>query len=137
MPAVSSVRWIFLPFLQRQFYVSPYGVWQRLLKNTTPTPPPNSQLIWKRHFPAKSNISEQTAEPSSRTALPPFWANSLCFYATYLFYSSEDFARQLKAYNRKDYNDFPMRPLGCKTPNEVLLEYLNSLYVTNVWQTYI
>ena len=50
-----------------------------------------------------------------------------CFYATHLFYSFEDFARQLKAYNRKDYNDFPMRPLGWKTPNEVLREYLNSL----------
>lgn len=49
------------------------------------------------------------------------------FYATHLFYSFEDFARQLKAYNRKDYNDFPMRPLGWKTPNEVLWEYLNSL----------
>ena len=49
------------------------------------------------------------------------------FYATHLFYSFEDFARQLKAYNRKDYNDFPMRPLGWKTPNEVLREYLNSL----------
>ena len=49
------------------------------------------------------------------------------FYATHLFYSFEDFARQLKAYNRKDYNDFPMRPLGWKTPDEVLREYLNSL----------
>ena len=49
------------------------------------------------------------------------------FYATHLFYSFEDFARQLKAYNRKDYNNFPMRPLGWKTPDEVLREYLNSL----------
>lgn len=49
------------------------------------------------------------------------------FYATHLFYSFEDFARQLKAYNRKDYNDFPMRPLGWKTPNEVLWDYLRSV----------
>ena len=49
------------------------------------------------------------------------------FYATHLFYSFEDFARRLKAYNRKDYNDFPMRPLGWKTLDEVLREYLNSM----------
>lgn len=34
------------------------------------------------------------------------------FYATHRFYSFEDFAKQLKAYNRRDYNSFPMRPLG-------------------------
>ena len=49
------------------------------------------------------------------------------FYATHLFYSFEDFAKQLKRYNRRDYNNFPMRPLGWRTPNEVLLNYLHSL----------
>lgn len=34
------------------------------------------------------------------------------FYTTYLFYSFEDFATQLKEYNRRDYNHFPMHPLG-------------------------
>lgn len=29
--------------------------------------------------------------------------------------------------NRKDYNNFSMRPLGWKTPNQVLLAYLSSL----------
>ena len=49
------------------------------------------------------------------------------FYATHLFYSFEDFAKQLKVYNRRDYNNFPMRPLGWKTPAEVLQEYLRSV----------
>lgn len=49
------------------------------------------------------------------------------FYATHLFYSFEDFAKQLKVYNRRDYNNFPMRPLGWKTPAEVLRDYLQSL----------
>ncbi len=46
------------------------------------------------------------------------------FYATHTFYSFEDFSKQLKIYNRKDYNNFPMRPLGWKTPKEVLDEFL-------------
>mgnify|MGYP000080129191 CR=1 FL=1 len=33
------------------------------------------------------------------------------FYATHTFYSFEDFDNQLKLYNRRDYNNFPMRPL--------------------------
>lgn len=45
------------------------------------------------------------------------------FYATHQFYSFEDFAKQLKEYNRRDYNHFPMRPLGWKTPNQVLKDY--------------
>lgn len=49
------------------------------------------------------------------------------FYATHTFYCFEDFARQLKAYNRRDYNNFPMRPLGWKTPNQVLKDYLRSV----------
>ena len=42
------------------------------------------------------------------------------FYATHTFYSFEDFRNQLKRYNRRDYNHFPIRPLGWKTPQEVL-----------------
>ena len=44
------------------------------------------------------------------------------FYASHKFYSFEDFSRQLKAYNRKDYNQFPMRPLEWKSPQTVLKE---------------
>ena len=46
------------------------------------------------------------------------------FYATHTFYSFEDFSKQLKIYNRRDYNNFPMRPLGWKTPKEVLNDFL-------------
>ena len=53
------------------------------------------------------------------------------FYATHKFYSFEDFSRQLKVYNYRDYNNFPMRPLGWKTPAQVLKNYL-SASVTNV-----
>ena len=49
------------------------------------------------------------------------------FYATHTFYSFEDFSRQLKIYNCRDYNNFPMRPLGGKTPRQVLLDHLRSM----------
>ena len=49
------------------------------------------------------------------------------FYATHTFYSFEDLSRQLKRYNRRDYNNFPMWPLGWKTPNQVLRDYLQSV----------
>ena len=49
------------------------------------------------------------------------------FYATHTFYSFDDFAEQLKVYNRRDYNNFPMRPLGWKSPREVLKGYLRSM----------
>lgn len=49
------------------------------------------------------------------------------FYATHAFYSFEDFSKQLKVYNRRDYNNFPMRPLGWKSPNQVLQDYLQSM----------
>ncbi len=49
------------------------------------------------------------------------------FYATHTFYSFEDFSSQLKVYNRRDYNNFPMRPLGWKTPAQVLRDYSESV----------
>ena len=45
------------------------------------------------------------------------------FYARRTFYSLQDFEKQLRVYNRQ-YNDFPMRPLGWKSPRDVL----NSFY---------
>lgn len=48
------------------------------------------------------------------------------FYATHLFYSFEDFALQLQRYNRYDYNRFPMRPLGWRSPQAVLQEFLSA-----------
>ena len=41
------------------------------------------------------------------------------FYAQYTFYAFEDFQHQLAVHNRK-YNDFPMKPLGRKSPKEYL-----------------
>ena len=49
------------------------------------------------------------------------------FYATHLFYSFQDFSIHLKRYNHKEYNNFPMRPLNWKTPNEVLYSFRSSL----------
>lgn len=46
------------------------------------------------------------------------------FYASHTFYSFEDFSRQLQLYNRRDYNRFPMRPLGWKSPQTVLTEFI-------------
>lgn len=48
------------------------------------------------------------------------------FYATHRFYSFEDFAKQLKIHNRR-YNNFPMRPLGWKSPKETLEKFLHSV----------
>ena len=46
------------------------------------------------------------------------------FYASHTFYSFEDFSRQLQVYNRRDYNLFPMRPLGWKSPQTILKEFI-------------
>jgi len=46
------------------------------------------------------------------------------FYATHTFYSFEDFSRQLQIYNRREYNHFPMRPLGWKSPHTILKEFI-------------
>ena len=45
------------------------------------------------------------------------------FYATHTFYSFEDFKVQLARRNR-EYNNFPMRPLGWKSPREALSLFL-------------
>lgn len=45
------------------------------------------------------------------------------FYATHTFYSFGDFRKQLKLYNSRDYNNFPMRPLGWLSPNQMLKNY--------------
>ena len=47
------------------------------------------------------------------------------FYATHSFYSFEDFKKQLAVHSRK-YNNFPMRPLGWKSPKEVLNHFLTT-----------
>lgn len=46
------------------------------------------------------------------------------FYATHTFYSFEDFSKQLNTYNKRDYNRFPMRPLGWKSPQTVLFDFI-------------
>ena len=47
------------------------------------------------------------------------------FYAIHKFYSFDDFKKQLAVHSRK-YNDFPMRPLGWKSPNEYLRHFLST-----------
>lgn len=46
------------------------------------------------------------------------------FYASHRFYSFSDFKKQLAVHSRK-YNDFPMRPLGWKSPREYLQAFLD------------
>ena len=46
------------------------------------------------------------------------------FYASHTFYSFEDFKMQLARRNR-EYNNFPMRPLGWKSPREALSLFLS------------
>ena len=45
------------------------------------------------------------------------------FYASHKFYSFDDFKYQLAVHNRK-YNNFPMRPLGWKSPRDFLNHFL-------------
>ena len=47
------------------------------------------------------------------------------FYASHKFYSFEDFKKQLAVHNKK-YNNFPMRPLGWKSPKEFLDHFLST-----------
>jgi transposase InsO family protein len=47
------------------------------------------------------------------------------FYASHKFYSFDDFKKQLAVHNRK-YNNFPMRPLGWKSPREFLNYFLET-----------
>jgi len=47
------------------------------------------------------------------------------FYATHCFYSFDDFSKQLQIYNKRDYNNFPMRPLGWKSPKSILFNFIN------------
>ena len=47
------------------------------------------------------------------------------FYATHTFYNFKDFSRQLQTYNKRDYNRFPMRPLGWKSPHTILREFID------------
>ena len=44
------------------------------------------------------------------------------FYKNHRFYSVEDARKQIKVYN-KEYNKFPMKPLGWKSPEEFYNEY--------------
>lgn len=46
------------------------------------------------------------------------------FYYNKVFYSFEDFKNRLK-YWEKEYNNFPMKPLGWLSPNEKYLEYIS------------
>ena len=45
------------------------------------------------------------------------------FYYDKIFYSFEDFKNRLKYWER-EYNNFPMKPLGWKSPNEKYIEYI-------------
>lgn len=47
------------------------------------------------------------------------------FYASHTFYSFDDFKKQLAVHSRK-YNNFPMRPLGWKSPREFLFLFLKT-----------
>lgn len=56
------------------------------------------------------------------------------FYAVRTFYSFDDFSKQLSIYNRRDYNNFPMRPLLWRSPKkggDVFLVYLCNICLTN------
>ena len=47
------------------------------------------------------------------------------FYTTHKFYSFEDFRKQLAVHSKK-CNNFPMRPLAGKSPNEYLNYFLST-----------
>ena len=45
------------------------------------------------------------------------------FYSCHSFYSLDDFAKQLAIHNRRS-NNFPMRPLGWRSPSEFIVQYV-------------
>ena len=49
--------------------------------------------------------------------------NQKRFYSCHSFYSLDDFAKQLSVHNRRS-NNFPMRPLGWRSPLEFSVQYL-------------
>ena len=53
------------------------------------------------------------------------------FYSRHTFYSLEDFNNQLRRY-MNEYNNFPMSPLGWKSPKEYLAQFFFNQSVTNV-----
>ena len=48
------------------------------------------------------------------------------FYAKKTFYSPEDYNKRLRRY-MNEYNNFPMRPLGWKSPNEFLSSFFSNV----------
>lgn len=50
------------------------------------------------------------------------------FYAIHLFYSFEDFRKQL-AVRQRQYNLFPMRPLNWKSPKDILFSFPNVSHI--------
>ena len=59
------------------------------------------------------------------------------FYSKHRFYSLDDLQRQLKRY-MGEYNNTPMRPLGRKSPNEYLANFLTTMCnkcLTNLHKT--
>ena len=48
------------------------------------------------------------------------------FYSRHTFNGSEDFNNQLRRY-MNEYNNFPMRPLGWKSPNEFLSSFFSNV----------
>lgn len=48
------------------------------------------------------------------------------FYAVRTFYSFDDFSNQLSIYNKRDYNNFPMRPLLWRSPKKVLVDFFST-----------
>ena len=81
-----------------QVYLAKYGIRHKLIRPFTP-----------RH---NGKVERSHRKDNER------------FYATHTFYSFDDFRNQLKRYNRRDYNHFPMRPLGWRTPQEVLDNFM-------------
>lgn len=47
------------------------------------------------------------------------------FYVDHTFYSFDDFQKQLAVHRRK-YNNFPMRPLGWKSPREIIKHFIQT-----------
>ena len=56
------------------------------------------------------------------------------FYACHKFFSFEDFKKQL-AVRQHQYNNFPMRPLGWKSPKHVLFSFPDVLHRREVKQS--
>ena len=88
---------------------------------------------------SKWSASRRTTVPSLPIASPTVKVershreDQKRFYSCHVFYSLDDFAKQLAVHNRH-FNSLPMRPLPWLSPVEFSVQYVCQTYTFSVWE---